>query len=211
MRPDIFGRAVAERVPVFAAVPRPRGLEEALLSRGLSAAKTLAASTRAWLPDVAGGVARLVGDYRASRLASFHRAYFAALATDAPSASPPIPGLPPCVTWPLDAPNDRLLQPAFIQQVTRALIAHDWTAPAIARLVDAKYRSDARWGDHWRRRDPWARAVFDVGVFAALIYTGLDEGVDFNCVSAIEKGVCPRTGCRFNLADIRDRMVGTHD
>jgi len=118
-----------------------------------------------------------------------------------------LPPLPPCVSWPLDEPNDRLLQPAFIQQLTRTLVAHGWTPAAIARRVHERYAADAGWGDHWTRRDRWTRAMFDVGVFAALIHVGLDEGVDFNCVSAMEKGLCPGTGCPYNLADIRDRML----
>jgi hypothetical protein len=69
------------------------------------------------------------------------------------------------------------------------------------------YRSDAGWGDHWARRDRWTRATFDVGVFAALLHVGLDEGIDFNCVSAREKGLCPGIGCAFNLADLRDSML----
>jgi hypothetical protein len=208
MRPDQVGARVAAEVPPLAAVPRPRGIEEALLSRTLPRAREIAAQSPAIIPDVSAGLQRLFEEYAGSRLAAFHRDYFAACEEtgqdDTPAGLPP---LPPCVSWPLDEPNDRLLQPAFIQQLTRTLIAHGWAPAAIARRVHERYAAEAAWGDHWARRDRWTRAMFDVGVFAALIHVGLDEGVDFNCVSAAEKGLCPGTGCPYNLADIRDRML----
>jgi hypothetical protein len=40
-----------------------------------------------------------------------------------------------------------------------------------------------------------------------MIATGLDPLVDFNCTSAQEKDVCPRTGCRFDLRVERDRLA----
>jgi hypothetical protein len=207
-RPDLVGARVAEGVRPFAAVPRLRGLEEALASRSLETARELAAHGTGLIPDVSKGLLRLLDEYRGSRLAAFHHEYFADIYDQAGQASRcALPDLPPCVSWALDAPNDRLLQPAFVQHVTRALLAHDWTAGAIARLVDRCYHENAHWGDHWARRDRWTRASFDVGVFAALVLAGLDEGVDFNCVSAGEKGLCPRSGCPFNLADIRDQLL----
>ncbi|HEX6323696.1 MAG TPA: hypothetical protein VFZ36_08220 [Vicinamibacterales bacterium] len=207
MRPDQMGERIASEVPPLAAVPRPRGVEEALLSRTLPAARQLAAQAPAAIPEVSDGLQRLFEEYTGSRLAAFHRDYVAACAADEAAPAAAMPPLPPCVSWPLDEPNDRLLQPAFIQQLTRALIAHGWAPAAIARRVHERYAADAGWGDHWARRDRWTRATFDVGVFAALIHAGLDEGVDFNCVSAQEKGLCPGTGCPYNLADIRDRML----
>lgn len=207
MRPDMFGER-ASRVDALAAVPRPRGLEEALLSRTPARAREMAAHTRAHLPDVHAGLTRLLEEYRGSRLAVFHRGY--AEAVEDPAAPPRavnLGALPGCIAWPLREPNDRLLQPAFLQQVTRALVAEGWHPAEIASLVFRAYAADHHWGAHWARRDPWTRAVFDVGVFAALIHGGLDEGIDFNCVSAHEKGICPGGGCRFNLADVRDKML----
>lgn len=205
MRRDVVGDRAADGVPVFAAVPRARGLEEALISRSLSKAREIAAHTHAALPDVAAGVVRLLGEYQHSRLAGFHARYLADLESPAALRSPG--PLPPCVSRALDTPNDKLLQPAFLQQLTRALIAEGWRAADIARLVHDAYERVTTWGAHWTRRDTWTRATFDVGVFAALIETGLDEGVDFNCVSAREKGLCPGTGCGFDLAAIRERLL----
>jgi hypothetical protein len=208
MRPDQVGERIAVEVPPLAAVPRPRGVEEALLSRTPARARAIAAQSAAAIPDVAAGLLRLLEEYRGSRLAAFHRDYAAACAAVGEAGAPPdLPALPPCVSGAIDAPNDRLLQPAFVQQLTRALLAHGWAPAAIARRVYEAYASDAGWGDHWARRDRWTRATFDVGVFAALVQVGLDEGIDFNCVSAAEKGLCPGTGCPFNLADLRDRML----
>jgi hypothetical protein len=45
-------------------------------------------------------------------------------------------------------------------------------------------------------------AEFDVRVFAGMIATGLDRGVDYNCVSAQEKGLCPwAADCHHDLRD----------
>ena len=54
---------------------------------------------------------------------------------------------------------------------------------------------------------PQTRAEFDVRVFAGMIHTGLDTLVDFNCVSAQEKDLCPRTGCTFDMRLDRDRLA----
>ncbi len=208
MRPDMVGTRIATDVPALSAVPRVRGVEEALMSRSPSCARGIAAVSHAVLPDVSTGLVRLLDEYRFSRLAAFHRDYLAECFDLVEAAAPlDLSTVPPCVSWPLDAPNDRLLQPAFIQQLTRALVAHGWRPAAIARLVYERYMSDANWGTHWARRDRWTRATFDVGVFAGLIHAGVDEGLDLNCVSAQEKGLCPGTGCPFNLAEIRDRML----
>jgi hypothetical protein len=208
MRPDLVGSRIAADVPVLAAVPRPRGLEEALMSRSPQRAREIAAQTSGVIPEVSAGLIRLLDEYRASKLAVFHRQYFAdCLENDNDDRTIDPAAFPPCIVRPLNEPNDRMLQPAFIQQVARALIAHGWTTARIARLVYRLYVSDASWGEHWARRDRWTRATFDVGVFAALLHVGLDEGVDFNCVSAREKGLCPGIGCAFNLADLRDSML----
>jgi hypothetical protein len=55
--------------------------------------------------------------------------------------------------------------------------------------------------------DPRTRADFDVRVFAGMIATGLDPLVDFNCVSAQEKDICPRDGCEFDLRVDRNGLA----
>ena len=51
------------------------------------------------------------------------------------------------------------------------------------------------------------RAEFDVRVFAGLVATGLDRMVDYNCVSAQQKGVCPGTGCAHDLRIERECLL----
>ena len=211
-RPDMFGAASA--LPPFAAVPCGDRPFEWLLehARPLEEAARLAEGARSVLPDVSAGVARLLDAYEGSPVAAFHRDYYAV----------PIPApeswtatydafdphtLPPCVAEPLECPNDRLLRPAVLQHVARALLAAGWHPRHVAGLVLAKYARDQGWGSRWRRLDPARRADFDVRVFAGLVLTGLDRGVDFNCVSAQEKGLCPLSGCRHDLRTDRDRLL----
>lgn len=47
-------------------------------------------------------------------------------------------------------------------------------------------------------------------VFAGLVTTGSDQLVDFNCVSAQEKGLCPRSACTHDLRIDRVRLVERH-
>jgi hypothetical protein len=39
-----------------------------------------------------------------------------------------------------------------------------------------------------------------------MVITGLDQGVDFNCRSAQEKGLCPGAVCTHDLRAERDRL-----
>ena len=50
-------------------------------------------------------------------------------------------------------------------------------------------------------------AEFDVRVFAGMIATGVDEGIDFNCRSAQEKGLCPGLVCTHDLRVDRERLL----
>jgi len=48
-------------------------------------------------------------------------------------------------------------------------------------------------------------------VFAGLIETGLDRGVDYNCVSAQEKGLCPwASACHRDLTTERPHIFKGH-
>ncbi|MEW6323282.1 MAG: hypothetical protein AB1635_19605 [Acidobacteriota bacterium] len=212
LRPDIFGAEAAARPPL-AAVPRAPDapLDAVLESRSLEAAAALAIDAGARLPMATGGLTRLVDDYRASPLRAFHRSFY----TVAPH--PParwadtydrvdLDAWPQCVAASLRTPNDLLLQPAHLQHVTRAFLDAGWTPRHVAGLVWSRYARDCGWGDRWRRRmDPRTRADYDVRVFAGLIDQGLDRGLDFNCVSAREKGLCPGGACGWDL-----RAVGRH-
>jgi len=51
------------------------------------------------------------------------------------------------------------------------------------------------------------RAEFDVRVFAGLNAAGVDRGVDFNCRSAQEKGLCPGRPCPLDLRVMRQQLL----
>lgn len=208
-RPDIFGWPAAGFAPLVALPRRGRPLVPLLTGgRGLAAGLRLARRTGATLPDVTVGVERLLAEYSASRLAAFHRVFLAEAGTAA--AAPPALDrrlLPPCVSGCLARPNDLLLRPEHLQFLTRGLLARGWRASQIAALVQAHYEADYGWGDRWTRMHPRTRAEFDVRVFAGLLATGRDRLVDYNCVSAQEKGICPGTGCAHDLRIDRDRLL----
>ena len=148
-------------------------------------------------------------EYSGSRLALWHRAIRLTPAAPAGAAgvrSLDVRTLPPCVAACLEQPNDLLLKPEHLQLLTRTLFAHGWEVAEIAALVASVYSRGELWGGHWARVDPRTRAEFDVRVFAGLVAMGLDEGVDFNCVSTQEKGMCPHTGCSTDLRSERERL-----
>jgi len=206
LRPDLFGGAAA-RLPPLVALPRGAHPLAAVLERGrtLEAGRQLAHESSGGLPDVSPGITRLFADYRDSQLAQFHRHFHAGLRVAVPG---PLPvDLPPCVMAGLSTPNDLLLKPEHIQHLTRMLLARGWPAARIARLLQQTYDADHHWGDRWTRRmNPAQRAQFDVRVFAGRVATGTDSLVDFNCVSAQEKGLCPRATCTHDLRRDRARL-----
>jgi hypothetical protein len=215
-RPDIVGPRVASGRAPFIAVPRGRESLAHLLSHGreLRHAARAARAYSAVLPTVTGGVARLTAAYETSTLGACHRAFYAA---------PPwrvdelgvvfgrlaLKRLPDCVRHPLTAPNDLLLQPAVIQHVTRWLMADGMPPREIAAIVHSRYAADFEWQGRWNRLDARTRAEFDVRVFAAMLATGIDETMDFNCRSAQEKGLCPDKGCGRDLRVDRERLHKT--
>lgn len=212
LRPDIFGADVAVRVAPFAAVPRHgEDLLERLAMRALDAAAHDAARRDCHIPDCSTGLHALIDAYERSTLADFHREFYRT--PSRPPASWPmrtladLDDLPACVRHPLAWPNDLLLQPAALQHITRALLARGWAARDIASLVWWRYSADCGWGTRWQRMDARTRAEFDVRVFAGLVATGRDRAVDFNCVSAQEKGLCPRLGCPHDLRRDRERLL----
>jgi hypothetical protein len=214
IRPDIFGERAAGGVPPLAVLPRRRRPVTWMLehARTLDDALVMARGERARLPDVARGTENTVLEYTASPLFDIHRAFYA--------VQPHEPGewsqtydrlseheLPPCIARALHAPNDALLKPTVLQQLTRYLLAQGWAPPHIAGLVWSRYARDCGWGDRWTRLDARRRAEFDVRVFASALVAGVDEAIDFNCVSAQEKGLCPRSGCPHDLRAERARLL----
>jgi hypothetical protein len=210
-RPDIMGWTTSAEVPPFAAIPRGRESLLGMLTRGhgLDAGLHAASRTPLGLPDVATGLSALLDRYLASPLAAFHRAYLAGcLDRDRPSRTLDLTMLPPCLVAPWLQANDLLLKPGHLQHLVRGLMARGWAPVDIARLVQAHYEQDHGWGDRWTRTDAQTRAEFDVRVFAGLVVAGADPLIDFNCVSAQEKALCPGGLCLHDLREDRAALQG---
>lgn len=208
MRPDIFGWLTSSDVPPLVTLPRGRVGLLRMLERGHGLAAGLAlAHVPAPMPDVSAGVAAAIDAYEASPLAAFHRDFLDRRARHAGTVPAPDTSLlPPCVVAPLERPNDLLLKPAHLQHLVRGLMARNWDPADVAVLVASAYRDDHHWGTRWSWMDAETRADFDVRVFAGLLSTGHDALIDFNCVSAQEKDLCPRMRCDRDLRDERDRL-----
>ena len=204
IRPDIFGSLA--RLGPLVALPRDGGALISLLDRrrSLAAGARAAQHARTSLPEISAGAARLLEAYARSPLAAFHRDFYAR--RPAPAAGD-LEASPPCIRTAFANPNDRLLKPEHVQHVVRVLMARGWHPSSIAALIQGKYEEDHGWGDRWSWMDRQTRAEFDVRVFAGMIATGLDSLVDFNCVSAQEKDLCPRTGCAYDLRRDRERLM----
>ncbi|MGE5836739.1 MAG: hypothetical protein ACM4AI_19855 [Acidobacteriota bacterium] len=196
-RPDLFGTKVAALPPLAAL---PRGAEPLVTfltdGRGLDVARQAARVSHVSLPDIERGIGRLLSEYASSPLAAFHRSFRAECRTlTAPLPEWRAADLPPCITGPLERPNDLLLRSGHVQHVVRGLLAEGWMPAQIAALIEQTYHEHHEWGSRWSRLDVRTRAEFEVRVFAGLVATGADDLGDFTCVSAQEKGVCPLVGC----------------
>jgi hypothetical protein len=202
-----------DRVNEFFTLPlHEMGLTQLLKLRH-QPAKIIALARRAGvnIPLQEKGTARLMDSYLRSPLCAFHRS-FHAISQDHPSLwaagydRTPVAALPPCAAHVLAEPNDWLLKPSGIQLVTRCLLALGWHPRHIAGLVRSKFANPSYgWGDKWREYDPAMRAEFYVRLFAGQIATGLDAGVDFNCVSQQEKQFCWNP-CGCSLVPFRENL-----
>lgn len=200
-------------IPPLVAVPLQAGvpLAEALDARRPERAAAWAAHTTTAPPDGSAGMLRLTQAYRPSRLATFHRWYYAT--EPEPAARWPetydhvdVASLPPCVGQVLQQPNDLILHPAALQHVVRTLLTLGWHPRHIAGLVQSKLERDHGWQLGLHFFDAAVRADFYVRLFAGLALVGTDPLIDFNCISAREKSLCPGVGCRWNLAGLRDEL-----
>ena len=146
-----------------------------------------------------------MAEYLKSSLYEFHH-YFDSAEHDPPESWPntydrlDLATLPPCIAEVLAWPNPRLLQPTHIQAVTRALLSVGWHPRHIAGLIRSKYERNHGWREDWSKYDAAMRADYYVRLFAGQIATGLDGGIDANCVSHAEKGCCVRPLCGFDLS-----------
>ncbi len=159
--------------------------------------KELARRADVRIPLEEEGTSRLLRSYLASPLREFHRHYYDT--THDPRETwadtydrTPLDPLPPCVRSLLEWPNDRLLKPAGMQLLTRALLGEGWHPRHIAGLIRSKFENPSfGWGATWQEYLPAVRADFYTRLFAGQVATGLDRLTDFNCTSTQEKGFCP--------------------
>jgi hypothetical protein len=181
------------------------------IARDPARTKKLAANTSGRIPDGTHGMARLLAGYEQSKLAKFHRFFYAQEQHPAelwPETydQTPLEILPACARVVLEKPNDLLLRPAFIRQLVRVMLALGWHPRHIAGLICSKYKRDFGW-TQFVEVDPATRADFYTRIFSGLFAAGTDDLVDFNCVSAQEEGICTFSNCGFNLAQFRDSAL----
>ena len=211
-----MGRRLAPplALPPLVTVTMPTGMPLAavLVKRRLEGAAAFATRTTAAVPDGSAGTLRLVAAYLASPVAAFHRWYYGC------EPEPPdrwsrsydrldLTTLPPCVGRVLAQPNDRILRPAELQHLVRVLLAMGWHPRHIAGLVRSKLERDYGWQRGLHFFDAEVRADFYVRLFAGLALVGTDGLIDFNCVSAREKDLCPGVSCGWNLGALRDELL----
>lgn len=183
---------------------------EALRARtDLAAASALAERGSTAIPDQTAASARLLAAYCASPLARIHEWFYRGDGSPALAAASDdravLAQLPHCARSPLAAPNDRLLQPAELQMVTRSLLALGWHPRRIVELVRSLFTADFGWKAGIHFHDPGPRADFYVRIFTTLFVAGCDDLVDFNCRSTQEKHECPGGSC--SLAPFRDSLL----
>jgi len=208
------GEQAAKEIPVFATVPRDALSSEALfeIRRDLGRAAEHAASCSSVIPDGARGWGKVIDDYIASPLYTFHKEF------DSIEHEPPekwadtywrldVSSIPPCVANPIRNANPGLLVPTSIQNVCRILYSKGWRPKHIGGLIRSYYEQNLGWGTDWSKYHAETRANFWARIYCGLIATGLDSFVDFNCVSYAEKGFCPSPWCGHNLHDFRDAIL----
>lgn len=189
---------VRDQIPLVRVVPlHEMDVKLALQVRQVeSEVRDLARRACVRIPEQSHGTSRLLDEYLASPLRRFHE-FFYSDHHDAKDRwhetydQTPSHMLPTCMRSLLEDPNDRLLKPAGMQLITRSLLARGWHPRHIAGLIRSKFENPAfGWGVDWRDYSAAIRADFYTRVFAGLRATGLDELIDFNCVSTREKGFC---------------------
>jgi hypothetical protein len=183
---------------------------EALRARtDLVAASALAERASAAIPDGTAGTARLLAGYRTSPLSRIHDWHYGGGEAGAEARGDcgraALELLPPCARRPLERPNDLLLQPAWLQMVTRSLLALGWHPRRIVELVLSRYRGDFGWRPGVHFHDRSLRADFYVRIFTTLFAAGRDDLIDFNCRSTQEKHECPGGTC--SLVPFRDSLL----
>jgi hypothetical protein len=205
---------VAERLPRMFAIPVSRAgiIFEAIdLMRDARRVAEFAKETSALIPSQPEGTERLLAAYLASHEKKFHDWFY--VRKHHPQGKWPqtydrlqLDLLPPCIRRILLHPNDLLLKPAGMQQVTRALMALGWHPRHVAGLIRSKFERDFDWGDQWRRYDPATRADFYTRIFAGRLVLG-DDLDDFTCQGTKSRGFCFQPEAHCDLEPFRSSLV----
>jgi hypothetical protein len=180
------GLGVGKNLRMFRAVPLHEMNVRQALELRQDEVQVLELATRACtrIPLAEEGTANLVHDYLKSNLRRFHRYYYSAKHDPREIWQrtydlTPLHLLPSRVGDLLLWPNDRLLKPAGIQLVTRALLSDGWHPRHIAGLIRSKFENPMfGWGVDWADYEPGTRADFYTRLFSGLWATGVD---DFGC------------------------------
>jgi hypothetical protein len=179
--------------------------------RDPAAVIALARRTCMIIPEQAEGTGRLLEDYRRSELHGFHE-WFYSSEHDEPEDwhrtydLTPLGELPACLSYCLEHPNDLLLKPAVIRQLTLVLMARGWHPRHIAGLIRSKFERNYGWGAQWYIYNAAMRADFYVRAFAGSILTGADRLKNLACVLKKDQPDCPCCSCG-EIFQYRDRLL----
>jgi hypothetical protein len=184
--------------------------------RNIEGCLDLARRVSVRIPDESDSMENLIKQYQGSRHARFHEWFYAQeheKKEDWPGTydKTSLGIFPSCIKHILLNPNDLLLRPEGIRQITAAFLAVGWHPRHIAGLICSKYERDYGWGSTWDEYDPAGRADFYTRIFSGLIVTGRDDLIDFNCLCAKEKQLCFDEGGQCCLDRFQDSVVKRRD
>jgi hypothetical protein len=152
-------------------------LDAADLRHGIAAmrdpklAAALARESSAIIPDQTNGSEHLLHHYLGSDLKKMHDLFYTAQHDD-PRRWPetydhtPLDYLPAGAREALRRPNDLLLRPVGMKNVTNALLDRGWHPRHIAGLIRSKFERDHAWGEEWKDYSPALRADYYTRMFA---------------------------------------------
>lgn len=182
---NMLDSAVRAQVPVMVMVPRgDLEVEQAIeIMRDMGKAAELASRTECLIPDCSRGFEALTMLYLRSDLREFHDEYYAQEHDPIESWAftydrTPTWRYPPYIRHILEHPNDALLSPGPVRQLTAFLLNEGWHPRHIAGLIRSKYERNYGWLNQWYVYDAGMRADYHVRVMAALMTLGLDHLAD---------------------------------
>lgn len=184
----ILHEEIKDKVPSMVSIPlyEMSTFEGVAAMRDLEKAVELASRAPTQIPDQTFQMLDLLHSYEISDIADIHD-WFYSEEHELPEMWPrtydrtPLELLPPCTRYILQNPNDLLLKPAGMRQVTRVLLSLGWHPRHIAGLIRSKFERNYGWGREWYFYDAATRADFYTRVFTAMVKTGLDKLDFFDC------------------------------